>query len=693
MRFSADGIGGKNTSVDPNKIPDTDLQASTGTTPQTAVWSPEREDTLVYSPASAIRGMAVAGDPSSPSDTPEVVYFDDRSLYIDGADTTFDMPSDPVGTFYEALPIEGGYMFWGAADDGAGEDNPMVYRNGHLRQMGPWIWQNDLEPSSGTGIIKYTSTTTRAISAITAASPFVVTVAAGHGVAAGDAFSIVGSDALWANRGWVALASDATTITVDSDSTGLPAGTTGDTYDLAAGLVGDYKFYATCVVKFSDGKILESKPRGLYVGGPGGGITDGDPADAELITLAATDVISIGVSEYFNYSLANVYDISGTEGVDYFPGFRIYRTKNGGPDFYMIGEAYAGDAAIARFTSPGVFYYAYWSGGDVPEPLVLKDEELGALYDTDNNDRNTVPKVYDAAIAGQRIGIIDKDNRERFYFSSLDNLEYFHSLGFLTAPEKLHACESADGKWVLWGARRIWIVDITSGLPFMYEVNTSVGHVYPAAKARTELGPVVMRDDGLWAFNGAQFVKVSRKAYTAVDGTPNTVCKTDDLLIACSDDAGAGTADYPGVKLVYTDGGEFWHDVDQANGGGIVRGAFDGTIYRARPDGIWSCYTGSGYKNASATGKQFGNGETLRVKEIVFICEGDGDIAAYITSNVAGPFLIEEFEPDEAYGIAGGGRHKRWFYPPRMSGEYFTVSWETSGYVKIYGYWLEMERP
>ena len=657
--FGTNFIGGLNVATAAHRLDPSELTVSAGGwTDEEGVWRVMPGPSTLYTGYTNIKAMA-AGRMGGAD---HVVHLDGTTLYDNAADVgTLATDSDVV-----IKDFDDKFFILGATDG-----KNYIYDGNHLREAGPWqptlndkatYWQN-----TGTA-------TSRSITGITLGATTVIHVAA-HGLGVGDALYISGilnGPTELNGKDYEVSAVTATTISIDVDTTGLTSWSSGgDVYEGGAALDGVYKFYFTCIVKLSDGTVLEGKPRGVRAR-----LSNHDTFDAEAITISPTDYVQLDISEYFTSSSYGSYQISGTVTTDYDIGFRIYRTKNGGTDFYLQQESYYGDDANIDQNTSGsdVWYDMLFSSFDY---RFLADSELGAVYTPGSTDRGSHPKSSVMAKVGQRLLMNDEDNPTRLYFTSLDGTDYVPELNYVDMADDITAIGSAGAVGVVFSADRMWRVSLLGGIPDVDEIKTPVGTTYGDALALTDLGLLFLRDDGLWATDGASPpTKVARVAFDTITG-PTAVAAYGDTV------AVMGSSDLYLARR--RNGGFYWH------GPAISYTALDttgGTFYAADANTIYTLFTGARGAGVIESPKFVyyapdGTPMDMTAYRVVLDVDGDSTPTVLVNGN-----RYSDYEGHDDYDT-----ERRIARLPigRLLNHAFTVRIELSGGAGLYGYWLECD--
>jgi hypothetical protein len=658
--FGTDVVGGLNVSGAAHKIAASDLTESVnGWTDESGVWRTCRGPSIRYWGYTNITALS-AGRMDNED---HVVWLDGSTLYDNGTSSgTLATTSPAIKDFDDKFIIMG-------ADDGKN----YIYDGDHLREAGPWNPQLDT-PLTGSNVAHVPTPATASsvsISALTRGTTTTITTSSAHGISVGQwvyLASIGGTAGLNGNIYQATTGTTGSTLVLDIDTSGANWSnyTSGGTVNLGGcGLDGTYKFYATCIVKLASGRVLEGNPRGLRTIG-----SANNSLEAESVTLSPTDIVTPRMSEYWSADGINDYQISGTLGTDYYPGFRIYRTKNGGADFYLMYEFYHGDTQMGAYTDGNGDYYIVAATSYANR--VPKDLELGAVYTPGGTDRGPHPQSSVMAMASQRLWMNDLDNPGRLYFTSLDGIEYVPTLNYLTFPDAITAIGSAGDAVIVFSCDRMWRVTLLGGVPDVDEIKTAVGTTYGNALALTDRGLLFLRDDGLWATDGASPpIKVSRKAFSEIESPAFVTAYGDTLFLGGSETA---------YVLRQVEGGSFWHEHLVPY---TMCDASNGVFWAADANTVWTLFTG-GHVGGTVASPDLTVREEMKAVRVVLDIYGDVTPTVWVNGN--------RYSDYDGHTEDGTGRRLVRLPIPRLLNHVFNVRVDMSGGAALYGYWLECER-
>lgn len=570
-----------------------------------------------------------------------VVWLDGTTLYDNGVN---------VGTLATTNPVIRDFddkFFILGADDGKN----YIWDGNHLRETGAPNFVS--EAYDEYGVTKTANASPFTITAITQAGNARVTVSAPHGQAVGRSVYITGVVGMTEinDRAYTILAVDTNWVEIDVDSSAFTAYSSGGSaYFGSCGLTGTYKFWVTCIVELADGRVIEGNPYGL---GDNDQIGWAASLGAKEYTLSPTD--SVQLTTYLAVQQSGSFGsfgITGTYGTDYKPGVRIYRTKNGGTDFYLEKEIKYPDVSSS--------YY-----------VRTRDSELGAVFTPGLYDRGGHPTSSLMSLASQRLWMNDSDNRGYLWFTSLDGVEYVPALNYLTFPDRITAIGSAGDVVVVFSGDRMWRVSILGGVPDVDEIKTPVGTTYGNALALTDLGLLFLREDGLWATDGASPPQiVTRRAFASLT-SPAAVAAYGDTLIVCGSDRA--------YTMRRRDGGTYWHEHGATY---LMVDASNGTFYAADANSIYTLFTG-----AKAAAVMESPDLTIRAelsaRTVVLDVSGDDSPSVLVNGN--------RYSDYDGHPDTGTGRRLVRLPIPRLQNHVFRVRVEFSGDCAIYGYWLEAE--
>lgn len=706
-------LGGLDVSVAAHEIsPDSLTVSENGWTEQEGSWRTAKGPNQLYTGYSAISAFA-AGRRGGAD---RLVWLDGNTLYEDGLS---------VGTVNA-----GSDMYIRDFDDkfyimGSSDNKNFVWDGNHVREHGPWQPRRRFPHSSGWWDVEVAATGGSAqlsVTAITKASSAVVSFTDD---AAAEAFWTVGDLAFIKSAGgmteindtpWRVTAIDKTanTMTLDCDSTSFTTYTSGGTIDRnGCGLgAGTYKFMCTCIVELGDGTILESRPRLMRkFGNRSSEDTDYAAVEADGIEVSATtDVIYLYVNEYMSHTPDGYdYDVSGVVGTDWKPGFRVYRTKVGGNDFFLqMQHLYDGTSsspddyveAISDGDGSGYALSSFSGGGHSSFGYVLSgvlDADLGAVYTPGNSDLGSPPQASLMQKVGRRLWMNDLDNPRdlRYTFVSeavANETDYVPATNRIPFPDVITCIGSAGDAVIVMSVDRMWRVTLLGGLPDVDEIETDVGTEWGRAIDTGDHGFMFLRTDGLWVTNGASPpVKVSRGAFETMS-TPVSVTNYGDTLYL------GGTTDAFVSRT--RDGGRYWHASTQVQ---TYADATNSRFYAADANTVYELFAGAHRGGAVETKTwvfmmQDASGVALpremSAVECVIDVEGDTNPVVFVNGNRVSD---HEGHEDESIDADGSRRLVRLHLGSKGFGETpiinhsFTVRVELSGCATLYGVWLECE--
>ncbi|HUV62944.1 MAG TPA: ubiquitin-activating E1 FCCH domain-containing protein [Sedimentisphaerales bacterium] len=666
MQFGTDTLTGLNVAVATHKMAPHELQESVnGWTDKEGRWRVAQGPTELYHGYTAISCFASG----RMNGADHLVWMDGDTVYDNG----LNVGTITAGSTMKIVAIDDKFLILGGTVN-------YIYDGNHIREHGALqpeymscsCWSGDTPTASN-------------ITGITAASPCVVTFTA-HDLIVGDRVYITGVVGMTEiNDGYYYItAEDSTTITLDLDSSGFTPYTSAGTADSRSGLDGVYKWYITSVVELTDGRVLESRPRGLRmmdlaaaapVDYPEFGPDDGWEADE--VVLKSSDFVSIGYDWTANsndwklftaYGGAAVFDISGTQGTDWVPGIRLYRTKAGGTDFYLDREFWQGDAVVSTFSDA--------TGGGLKFPRVYgnkKDIDLGAVYTASATDHSNPPVSSLAVTVGQLLFVNDTSNPDRYWWSHLDGIEYFNPLNWNTVRDAITELSLLGREVVIWSQDRLWADRFTGGAPDLREIITDTGATPGDVSVTTDDGVLLLSRDGLWLFDGARVTKISRRGFDGID-TPTSIAATGDTVYM----SGA----HKSYVVRQTDSGMVWHEGTAEYAKCDSTG---GNFYAASARDIVKLFAGE-RDGGTFTTAAFSTGKEVQVDRVILDIEGPTVPMVWVNGNRQSddvPHIADS--TDEA-----GARRRVWVEIPHLSNHLFYVKVEATGDLYAYGVWLEV---
>lgn len=657
-KFGTNAVTGLNVGKGPHLIEDHELRESyNGWTDEDGVWRTAPGPTRLYSSYTAITCLA-AGRMAG---IDHVVWLDGNTLYDNGTN----VGTITAGTYMDIVAMDDGFLILGAAKN-------YLWDGTHLREQGAW------QPDYIYVVTEHGVTadvTPKTITAITLGDPTVITIGA-HIFTVGDRVYIdgitTGPTELNA-RSFTVTAIAATTISIVDDTTASVAWVAGGAVKTGATLVGEYRYYVTTCIRLANDRVLESNPRGLRytsnrylpVGNYDVGPTDSyEPA---AFTLASGDWVNFGLGGipskfYFVRSAVTQYSITGS----FDKGVRIYRTKANGTDFYLEREFFEGDSGVSTFTD------ANGSGISIKYlSLGVRDDELGAVYESDLYDHGNAPASDVGAYAGQRVLIASGSD---IYWSDLDGVEYYNTAnGYTPVGDVVTAIAPFRDGWAVFSCDRLWLVQILDGLPSIVEINTPVGTVWPKAMCTVDDGVLFLRDDGLWLFTGARVEKISRGAFSSI-ASPQSVVAAGELLFVSGSEKS-----YVALRR---DGGWVWHESEHFR---PHADATNGKIYAASMFHVEQLFAGR-HAGGRLSTKHFGNrwlGKAIRVN---LDFEGDTIPTVWVNGNRQSDVLGHVDDSSTQYR----GRRVVRVSVPRLNNQFLYLTLEMTGDCKVYGYEVEV---
>ena len=623
-----------------------------GWTDESGVVRVARGQDNLYSGYSAISCFAAGRQDG----TDKLVWMDGDNVYANGS---------LVGT----IASDADAMYMRDFDDnfyvmGSTDDQNYIYDGAVVRQHGCW----QLDSYDLVGTFTGTASTTTIVD-ISNASQAVFEMTAGHAIVAGDPFYVESCTGMTEFNGRIveALSVSTNDVTVDENSSGYGTydASTGTAIEDSFGNDGVYKYYMVPIVKFADDTVLSGKPRGLIFDDPNGSFAVGDSWEASALTLTVDDKVLIEIE------FTPDYTCSGTVGVDYFPGLRLYRTKADGANFYLEREWVHGDGHLLLTGSE----YTVLIDESITYRSTTKDINLGAVYLPDGNAHDTPPQSSYMALVGQRLFMNDVDNPDRLYFTGLDGVDYVGTLDYLLIPDHITGIGSVGSVCVVFSADRMWRVSMLGGIPDMDEIETSVGTDYGEVMVTTHLGLLFLRKDGLWVTDGASPPKhVGREAFASIN-EPTTITAAGDVL-------------YVGDKntaYIMQDKAESrnWHEHLVYH---TLADATNGRFYAASATSVYELMAGI-RGSAEITTKDWTDYTERQLSRVVLDYEGSDVPQVWVNGNRESDY---DGHPDEGTDREGQRRLLR-FSIPRLQNHIANIRITMSGDGALFGAWLEGE--
>ncbi len=675
-RFGTNAITGLNIGSAGHLIADHELQASVGgRTVVDGAWSTGRDHVTVHE-GTAISAMACGR-----------MGGQDHTVYVDGnnvLDTGSVVGTTTMGASPAVVPVDGKFLILGAADG-----RNKIYDGNHFRDHGPW--NPSLLANSGfqkmatadTYTVDYSGGANKITNATEAQVFITVSIA---GLAVGDPVIITGVTGMTEinDRQFTITAIDTdgspNWIKINCDSTEFGTATSGGTlYHNSFGSSGDYRFAVAGIVELSDGTVLEGRliPLGDTSAVTGTGYSGSEP---QVYALTLLDRCRIIIAATWSASGVYQYNISGTIGTDYKPGFRLYRTAaDGTTDFYLEKEWLHGDADLT-YSVGGIgssystdYYYTH-----------TPDNELGALYAADATDHGSPPTSSLAAQVGQRIFVNDVDNPRNIHVSGLDGGDYFDAADFIRMPDEVTSLNRVRDRLVASTAMRWYLIDMISGFPQIQEIDCSIGTRDANAIAVNDQGLFFMKSDGIYHLDLAKVTKISRRAIADADlDDGQAAIVTADYAIFIGDPAGAGATAIAYIR----DGGWVWHHARETlTHTHLGRNSY-GQLLGALPTKIEMLFIGSDYYG-TFTGKKFGDGDTWTTTKLLVDaeCVGAATFTYQITTNRGGTLATPQ-----TYTMESTTRRIIELPVTRKVGETFELNMTVDGNVTVYGYAIQVE--
>jgi len=649
--FTGLNVGSADHLIEPHEL----TESENGWTDEMFMWKTAPGPVRKYSGYSNI--VALAAGRSAGED--RVVYADStlNKLYDNGDEVAL-----PTG-----MTIVSGCRII-ALDDGfliLGDTLNYIYDGVVVREWG--AWQGDETPHSPNAAVN-AKAALATVSSATAASPVVITPSADTGLSDGDEIVITGHSPSGLNGTWTVDNVDASspyTFEVNCDGSGWDAGGSGGSIYSSSGHSGDYLFYLVPVLELHSGRVLVGTPVGM---------TDSSLKDiseaAELFSLSADDEWSFRYGLTWESVSGQALPITGTIGTDYTPGLRLYRTKAGGSDFYLEDEWWYGDDAT--LTGAGFL----WANEANRYYSRVPDIDLGAVYLPSLTSHSTPARAALACSAGHRVFFVPYGKENELHWTGLDGVEYSGPSDFIPVPDSINAIYGYRDRVVIWSADRMWIFDLTGGIPDLKEVITPVGTTFPDAIARTDDGVYFLREDGLWLFDGLRARCVSRKAFSSIS-EPKTVCAAGDTIYM------SGESDSYVVRI--RDNGWNWHKLLDP-----LPYADDtsGKIYASDGRRVYEMFAGSS-RGGKMTTKRFDNdGQEWTVTKVFVMVKGASSFEITINGDAEGDYQSHQ----EPAGATGDERRLAEVSIPRWVNPGFTVTVETSGDLEVHGIWPEVTK-
>jgi hypothetical protein len=462
---------------------------------------------------------------------------------------------------------------------------------------------------------------------------------------------------------WVITAQDATHITINAASTNWSIWTafSGLAYLNGCGIEGNYKVYIVGTVELSDGTILTGKP--VPIGDrsivSSQGFDEDNPTEYSVLPIDSLEIE--GVVYLQEVGGSSLYDHSGTIGVDYFPGLRLYRTKDDGYDVYLQKSWRHGDADFVYTAGASVFYTITPRYG-----VRSNDDELGAVLPYGFNDHTSAPAHELATFAGQRTFVAVG---KYLHWSSFDGMEYYSDAGNVLMWDTITALGSYRDYCIVFSADRMWAVRMINGVPDIEEIDTPVGTTYPLAVEQTSMGLMFLREDGLWLFAGGTVEKISRRAFKDLV-SPKSVSMAGDVLYVSGSEQ-AFVAINRGDSWI-------WHESSYYL---PYASSTSGKLYAASTYSVDQLFLGARSSGSFKT-KSFGSMDLSMNYKLEMDIEGESIPSVAVNGNVVSDTAWHL--DDTPYPFAG--RRIVWTWLPQILSNYFEIECDVSGDVKVNGF-------
>lgn len=622
-----------------------------GWTEKDGEWTTADSPKTLYSGYSAISAMA-AGRMSG---SDYVLWMDGNNLYRNGSN----IGTITAGSDMDIQPLDDGFMVLGAS-------KPYIYKDGFTREIGA-LQLDDVE---FTGVARSIAGTD-SITGITAASSAVVTTTNSIYAGVGEYIYIEGVNGMTQINGGnyevtAVSGSGPYNYTIDLDSSTFDAYTSGGTaYGGSAGISGTYKYYLVPTVLIGSKRIL-GRPRGLKFNGYSQTYDANNSWEADDVALTEANGVSIKAQMFWNIAGDDLFDVNGTVGLDVWPGLRLYRTKADGTDLYLEKSWTHGNSDFTLTNGVDDYYTIdTYTGGP-------QDKDLGELLTYELNEHYNPPAADVGAMVGQRVYLADGED---VYWSQLDGIEYWNDLDFVKMPEVINAMGRVRDRLVMFSSDRIWVMDMSTGSPYVEEIDTPVGMPNRGPLMTTDDGLLFLRNDGLWLFDGVRVQSVARRAFLNITGPACMAMDGDTLALS-------GSA--AGYTARVRDGGWVWH-----NGEAYTDlSSSNGKIYATDGENVFELYTGLA-SGGSLTTRLMG-GPQLEGKSYRVYVDSSGTGSVTVTVN--GSRASDSTAHLDSSGKTG--RRITWYSIPQLMNPYasVTLTIPSSGNVVVHGVWLEVEK-
>ena len=407
-KFGTNVVGGLSAEVTGHLLQDHELQKSlNGSAEKAGQWSASKEELPQHTGTAISSGVV-----GRMGGADHLVWLDGNSLYDDDVSIGTVSTADGVADT-KIVPLRGGFLILGSTSD-----RVMFYDESHLRDLG--AWQGDLEENNTRSSVALYGDAGKVI--IPGGAADVTSTDSGttfdldataHGLIAGDRFYLTGMtglDAMDDQVHTVESVTDDYIFVVATGSDGYQAWTSaGDIHKDACGVAGDYTYYMTCFVETKDGTVLESDLYPLWSISRMELELSRDPqpdVPPEPITLSLLGRVAINLYGHWkDVEQDFLFYINGTEGTDFYPGLRLYRTKSEGVDAYLIKE-FAYDTLFDNAVAVGIATIA---------------EDTTTTFNMDSNHGlSQGDRIYITDLNG-----LDEMNDRYYYVSSITDVDTF----------------------------------------------------------------------------------------------------------------------------------------------------------------------------------------------------------------------------------------------------------------------------
>lgn len=399
-----------------------------------------------------------------------------------------------------------------------------VWDGTHYRKHGP-LTGHDLSSTKvadkGCGIDIDTTDDDMAIVSATAATGYIV--ATGHGMVTGDnVYCTAFAGGTWTTLNgnvYVITRVDADTFTLDGVTTsGLGTCSGGTIRPKVVGVAGSYRYRASIVLTLTSGQEIETNLQEVSFETLNGADIEGYP---KVYMLTKDMVVKIGAVEVTDAEL-EAYTSAVTAAAPS-AALRVYRTKAGGEDFWLLGDA------DLRRTAYGIGLYHDQSA----------DTDLTTAYLDGFSDHSTPPTASLGIFHQQRLFLASGAN---LYFSMVGKYDYFPPLNYITVVDQITALGKFGDSVVIFTPAGIKLYSPVGELGQLTDVQSSVGTTYPDSICHTGFGTLFCRKDGLWLFDGVSTTRISEpidSLWKAASGTWRGAYVAGHGYFTCGDDSPA----------------------------------------------------------------------------------------------------------------------------------------------------------